>query len=936
MKHRDENEPSDPNAPLLPSEPLIDHEPQHDDGNIDSNQTNGWFIYALTFSAGISGLLFGYDTGVISSTLVSIKADLSNRNLSTLDKSLVTSCTSLFALVASPLAGILADNFGRRKVILVADVLFALGALIQAVTSTVWGMIAGRSIVGLAVGGASLVTPLYISELAPSHVRGRLVTILSLFITGGQVVAYIFFIVLALPETPRWLVQAGFGEKATSVLSKVYGGDPDGDLMAKRVMHDIQREVAQEEEQLSQTNNPSTGSRHWLDNITQCARSLVLVGGNRRALIIAVMLQGIQQLCGFNSLMYFSATIFSMLSFSSPTLTSLSVAMTNFLFTLLAFALIDRIGRRRILLYSIPVMALSLLACALTFASINMPKPESRVRAEDVTTSGSLLPVTILICLTVYTASYAFGLGNVPWQQSELFPLNVRSLGSALATATNWGSNFVVGLTFLPMMEWLSPGWTFAAYAAVCVIGWFGVWAIYPEMSGLRLEEVKELLADGWGVQESLTRRRSRHDIIQYIAYLLPHDVDIANLAQCCSSLAAKTLPAQASVWRRRFKDLYDVPQHYPSKEIKIRYQIRAIVLSKSISFCHGQKEKQTFWLEVMRDMILESNKQSPSKNFERIRCLLFNSSFLSRPVSGYGLKDAGRPSDLFCAIQLCLTELALDPVMSVHCLRTDYDIGAVYTYGVESGIPVVHSNKLNLEKILHIRNFWIRHLLNPAEATFCASYSSLPFYHRPRPWGEAAPLEASSPWLGYYSCIHPYPGLLKDLENRQTCADLDTHWTQVGFMSLQTKPDPSRLNWPPLFETIIPVNPLNSQRSYFRGIQKSSGSVDEAPCLVRGFCEPISIAQGGFPGWCRICFVIYERDPADIPPAPACDVTEPEADDYAWLFQEGWPPSDLVTEFYWIRGYEGVILPGGRIMIGSWIDMIDTADRGPFIFWKR
>ena len=188
--------------------------------------------------------------------------------------------------------------------------------------------------------------------------------------------------------------------------------------------------------------------------------------------------------------------------------------MTNFLFTLLAFALIDKIGRRRILLYSIPVMALSLVACAMTFASINLPKPESAVRAEgDVSTNGTLLPVTILICLTVYTASYAFGLGNVPWQQSELFPLNVRSLGSALATATNWGSNFVVGLTFLPMMEWLSPGWTFATYAAVCVIGWFGVWAIYPEMSGLRLEEVKELLADGWGVQDSLRRRRSRLDV---------------------------------------------------------------------------------------------------------------------------------------------------------------------------------------------------------------------------------------------------------------------------------------------------------------------------------------------------------------------------------------------------------------------------------------
>ncbi|KAI9802403.1 MAG: hypothetical protein M1825_002785 [Sarcosagium campestre] len=120
----------------------------------------GLFVWTLTLTAGISGLLFGYDTGVISATLVTIKSDLSNRPLSTLDKSLITSCTSFFALLASPLTGFLADSIGRKKAILLADLFFIVGSLWQALSTSVFAMVCGRSIVGVAVGAASLVVPL--------------------------------------------------------------------------------------------------------------------------------------------------------------------------------------------------------------------------------------------------------------------------------------------------------------------------------------------------------------------------------------------------------------------------------------------------------------------------------------------------------------------------------------------------------------------------------------------------------------------------------------------------------------------------------------------------------------------------------------------------------------------------------------------------------
>jgi SP family myo-inositol transporter-like MFS transporter 13 len=207
--------------------------------------------------------------------------------------------------------------------------------------------------------------------------------------------------------------------------------------------------------------------------------------------------------------MYFSATIFRLVGFHSPTLTSLSIALTNFIFTLVAFYSIDRIGRRRILLWSVPIMVAGLALCSVAFSFLDLSGEEG---ASDIPTTrnGKFWPIIILIAMVTYVAGYAIGLGNVPWQQSELFPLSVRSLGSGLATATNWGSNTIVGLTFLPMMEFLTPTGTFAVYAGVCVVCWGTVRRIYPETAGLGLEDVGGLLREGWGVAESVRGFRER------------------------------------------------------------------------------------------------------------------------------------------------------------------------------------------------------------------------------------------------------------------------------------------------------------------------------------------------------------------------------------------------------------------------------------------
>ncbi|KAI0479185.1 general substrate transporter [Xylariaceae sp. FL0804] len=502
----------------------------------------GPFVWLLTAAAGISGLLFGYDTGVISATLVSIGTSLSGRALTDLDKSVITSVTALAALVASPLASVVADRLGRRPVILVADVLFVAGALAQAAARTVSQMVVGRAVVGAGVGAASFVTPLYLAELAPAAHRGRVVTMNVLSITLGQVVAYVAgwlfaargdpatawrylvglgavpalaqcaLLALMLPETPRWLVGAGRPGEARAVIRKTTAGsaagaDPDPDPAAPilavvdRTLRDIEAEVAAERDAADVAHADAASWLRW----SAPWHELLKAPRNRRALAIACLLQGLQQLCGFNSLMYFSATIFSILGFSVPTLTSLSVAVTNFVFTAAALLLIDRIGRRRVLLYSIPFMVLGLLLSAFGFRlSANMSAADTTARvaeSESESARGRGSAVLILISMMVYVAAFALGLGNVPWMQSELFPLNVRSLGSGLATATNWLANFVVGLTFLPLMDSLTPTWTFALYAAVCGAGWAAVWLIYPETVGLSLEEATGLLEHGWGVR---------------------------------------------------------------------------------------------------------------------------------------------------------------------------------------------------------------------------------------------------------------------------------------------------------------------------------------------------------------------------------------------------------------------------------------------------
>ncbi|KAK9447909.1 general substrate transporter [Limtongia smithiae] len=479
------------------------------------------FIFLLTALTSFSGFLFGYDTGYISGALVAVGMDL-GRILSPSDKEIITSATSFGALLGGLVAGVLADVVGRKWVTLGANVVFIIGALTQCFAHSVTVMVRGRLIMGLGVGVASLVAPLYISEMAPGRLRGRLVIVNIIAVTGGQVVAYIVGAVLEthtsgwrllvalgtlpafvqlvvfvfMPETPRFLARAGRLREAAGVIRAIYAPprrkgpqSPEAEAQHERLIH---RKV----KLLKHFNSDQhSEGASVLARVAVELRQIVSVPAYRRSLIIACGLQGIQQVCGFNAMMYFSATIFEMAGFERPAVVSLGIAGTNLAFTFVAFGLIDRLGRRNTLLYTMWAMGVALIATAIALTKVLTP--------EDGTDRSGAAQFVVL-AMVVYVAFYATGLGPVPWQQSELFPMSVRGVGTSLATATNWALNLVVSSTFLTMMEYLPGGSAFAVYAAMCFIGETLVYFMYPETSYLTLEQVQGLFEDGFGVEKSI------------------------------------------------------------------------------------------------------------------------------------------------------------------------------------------------------------------------------------------------------------------------------------------------------------------------------------------------------------------------------------------------------------------------------------------------
>ncbi|KAJ2855685.1 hypothetical protein J3B02_002039, partial [Coemansia erecta] len=495
------------------------------------------FVFFVVFCITIGGLLFGYDTGVISGALVVIKDEW---DLSKTQQEFIVGGTTLGAIVGGLFSGYFADRWGRRTITFLSSLVFILGALIMTFSKHYSVLIGGRVVVGLAVGAASMVVPIYIGELAPKEFRGRLVTLNVLAITGGQLIAYLLawaltdahngwrwmFAISAfpaaiqlcclpwLPESPRVLIRRGEKEKAQAVLRRVYGENVPESM------------VLDELDSMVQSMRTESTSR-YID---------LLQPINFKPLIVACMLQLMQQFSGFNTAMYYSATILKMAGFASTksaTQFSIAIAATNMIMTIVAITIIDRFGRRKLLLTSFVGMVVGLVLLGIAFIFIvglvKITKdtcgeylkcgacalddkcnwsPGSLVctvkgdsmysdltdACESVTTRDRVGTWLALASLIFYVALYAVGLGNVPWLiQSEIFAQGIRSKAGSLATATNWVSNFIISVTFLTMTLHITASGTFWLYASILLIGLVFVFFMVPETKGLKLEDVQKL-----------------------------------------------------------------------------------------------------------------------------------------------------------------------------------------------------------------------------------------------------------------------------------------------------------------------------------------------------------------------------------------------------------------------------------------------------------
>ena len=457
---------------------------------------NPAYLAGIVLVAVIGGLLFGYDTAVISGAEKGLQAFFQRATDFTYTNGLhgfTTSSALIGCIIGALISGFMASRLGRKKSLFVAGILFLLSALGSyypeflffekgvPCKSLLVAFNAYRILGGVGVGLASALCPMYIAEIAPARKRGRLVSWNQFAIIFGQLVVYFVnfliikshandpdvvawtnavgwrvmfvseavpaalfsFLILLVPETPRYLVLRRQNDKAYEILSKI-----NGENHARKVLQDIIETVKEERESLF--------SYGWM------------------VVFIGCMLSVFQQIIGINAVLYFAPRIFESMGVSNNMLFTVIMGVINISFTLVAVFTVEKLGRKPLLIAGSLGMALGAIGVALS----------------NVMSLPALIPV---ISIMVYSACFMFSWGPICWVYiSELFPNTIRSQATAWAVAFQWIFNFIVSSTFVPMYT-RSPFFAYALYGIICLIAAVFVWKLVPETKGKTLEDMTAL-----------------------------------------------------------------------------------------------------------------------------------------------------------------------------------------------------------------------------------------------------------------------------------------------------------------------------------------------------------------------------------------------------------------------------------------------------------
>lgn len=437
------------------------------------------YVFVVSAVAAVGGLLFGFDTAIIAGAGKPVQAHF---GLGSWGQGFVVSSILVGCMFGAGIAGVISDRAGRKRVLIATAGLYVLSAVFAGIPRTAAELVVARFIGGLAVGVSSMVSPMYIAEISPARIRGALVTLNQMAIVSGILLAnlvsgllvnigpnnwrwmfasaalpafLLFLALFAVPESPRWLAQRGLFDRALKILSRV-----NGRAQAEVELGEIKSALAQEPGSIGELFQP----------------------GLRVALIIGVVLAILGQVSGINTVIYYAPTIFLKAGFaetSSATWANVLVGATNFLITVASLVIIDKIGRKALLLIGTAGMGVSMVLAGTLLESKAVP-----------------LTAKVVVIL-FYIASFGLGVGGVVWVViSEIFPTKIRGRAASLATVAVWAACFSVSLTFLWLLEKLHDR-VFFIYGGLSLAMFLFVAFVVPETKGKSLEEIERMWKKG-------------------------------------------------------------------------------------------------------------------------------------------------------------------------------------------------------------------------------------------------------------------------------------------------------------------------------------------------------------------------------------------------------------------------------------------------------